>query len=56
MVLGHLGWQFVVLLLNYQYLPGSDLFLVYNQAWDTEGGWQQANRSLQFKLAYFWKR
>ena len=25
-------------LFNYRYLPGSDLFLVYNQVWDTEGG------------------
>ncbi len=43
-------------LLNYQYRPGSDLFLVYNQAWDTEGGLEQRSRSLQFKLAHFWNR
>ncbi len=43
-------------LLNYRYLPGCDLFLVYNQAWDTEGGTQQRSRSLQFKLAHFWNR
>ncbi|MFC1526661.1 hypothetical protein ACFL6X_07625 [Candidatus Latescibacterota bacterium] len=42
-------------LLNYQYLPGSDLFLVYNHAWDTEGGWRQLNRSVQMKLAYYWQ-
>ncbi len=43
-------------LLNYRYRPGSDLFLVYNQAWDTEGGLKQRSRSLQFKLAHFWDR
>ena len=42
-------------LLSYQYRPGSDLYLVYNHAWDTEGGWRQLNRSLQMKLAYFWQ-
>ncbi|MFT5089277.1 MAG: hypothetical protein ACI906_002894 [Candidatus Latescibacterota bacterium] len=43
-------------LLNYQYRPGSDLFIVYNQAWDTGGGLKQRSRSLQFKLAHFWNR
>ena len=43
-------------LFNYRYLPGSDLFLVYNQVWDTEGGLQQASRSLQLKLSYYWQR
>ena len=43
-------------LFNYRYLPGSDLFIVYNQVWDTEGALQQANRSLQLKLSYYWKR
>ena len=43
-------------LLNYRYLPGSDLFLVYNQSWDTEGALKQRSRSLQFKLAHFWNR
>jgi hypothetical protein len=43
-------------LLNYSYRPGSDLFLVYNQAWDTEGELRQRSRSLQFKLAHFWNR
>ena len=42
-------------LCNWRYRPGSDIFLVYNQAWDTEGG-GQLNRSLQFKLTKFWKR
>ena len=43
-------------LFNYRYLPGSDLFLVYNQVWDTEGGLQQARRSLQLKVSYYWQR
>ena len=43
-------------LFNYRYLPGSDLFLVYNQVWDTAGGLQQASRSLQLKLSYYWQR
>jgi hypothetical protein len=43
-------------LLNYRYSPGSDLFLVYNQAWDTEGKVRQLNRAVQFKVAHFWKR
>ncbi len=43
-------------LLNYQYAPGSDLFLVYNHAWDTEGEFRQRNRSVQLKVSYFWKR
>ena len=42
-------------LLNYRYLPGSDLFLVYNHAWNTEGDFRQAQRSLQLKLTYFWQ-
>ena len=42
-------------LLSYRYLPGSDLFLVYNQVWDTDAGWRRLNRVLQFKLTYFWK-
>jgi len=42
-------------LCSWRYRPGSDIFLVYNQAWDTEGG-GQLNRSLQFKLTNFWKR
>ena len=43
-------------LFNYRFLPGSDLFVVYNQVWDTEGGLQQADRSLQVKVSWFWKR
>ena len=43
-------------LFNYRYLPGSDLFLVYNQVWDTEGGLEQASRSLQLKVSYYWQR
>ena len=41
-------------LCNWRYRPGSDLFLVYSQVWDTDGG-GQLNRALQFKLTYFWK-
>jgi len=43
-------------MLSYRYLPGSDLFLVYNHAWDTEIGFRQQNRSIQLKLSYLWKR
>ena len=43
-------------LFNYRYLPGSDLFVVYNQVWDTESGLQQASRSLQLKVSYYWQR
>ena len=39
---------------NWRYRPGSDLFLVYSQAWDTAGA-GQLNRSLQCKLTYYWK-
>ena len=43
-------------LLNYRYRPGSDIYLVFNQVWDTEDGLNQQNRSLQFKTTYFWNR
>ena len=43
-------------LFNYRYRPGSDLFLVYNEVWHTEGGLHQAIRSLQLKLSYYWQR
>ena len=43
-------------LLNYRHQPGSDLFLVYNQVWDTEGDLRQAHRSLQLKFTYLWQR
>ncbi len=43
-------------LFNWRWLPGSDLFVVYNQVWDTEDGLRQANRSLQLKLSWLWKR
>jgi len=42
-------------LLNYQYRPGSDIFLVYSHAWDTDEGLRQLSRSLQLKVSYFWK-
>ena len=43
-------------LFNWRWLPGSDLFVVYNQVWETEDGLRQANRSLQLKLSWLWKR
>jgi hypothetical protein len=43
-------------LLNYRYRPGSDLYLVYDQAWDTEDGFDQLTRSLQLKTTYFWNQ
>ena len=43
-------------LLNYRYQPGSDLFLVYNQVWSTEGDFRQAHRSVQLKCTFFWQR
>lgn len=42
-------------LINYQYRPGSDLYLVYSHAWDTEGEFRQMSRSLLLKASYFWK-
>jgi hypothetical protein len=42
------------LLLGYRYLPGSDLFIVYNHLLDTEGSLHQLDRSVQLKLAYYW--
>ena len=43
-------------LFSWRWLPGSDLFVVYNQVWETEDGLRQANRSLQLKLSWLWKR
>lgn len=43
-------------LLNYRFAPGSDIFLVYNHAWDTDTNYAQLNRSVQLKLSYFWKK
>ncbi|MCH2662943.1 carbohydrate binding family 9 domain-containing protein [bacterium] len=43
-------------LLNYRYAPGSDVFLVYNHAWDADSEIKQRNRSVQLKVSYFWKR
>lgn len=39
-------------LLNYRYRPGSDLFLVYDQAFDTMNGFEERNRALLLKLSY----
>ncbi len=43
-------------LLNYRFAPGSDIFLVYNHAWDTENDMAQLSRSVQLKVSYFWKK
>ncbi|MBT4501731.1 MAG: hypothetical protein HOC74_28635, partial [Gemmatimonadetes bacterium] len=43
-------------LINYKYRPGSDIYLVYNQVWDTEDGLDQKQHSVQFKTTYFWNR
>jgi hypothetical protein len=43
-------------LINYKYHPGSDIYLVYNQVWDTEDGLDQQQHSVQFKTTYFWNR
>lgn len=50
----------VNLLLWYIYRPGSDLYVVYNQGWDTdlpEAPFRRArNRSLSVKLTWWWSR
>ena len=38
--------------LNWIYTPGADVFLVYNQDWDTGAGTRPANRALIFKFTY----
>ena len=42
-------------LLSYRYRPGSDLFVVYNHVWDTEGSLHQQSRSLQLKATRYWQ-
>ncbi len=39
-------------LVNYRYRPGSDIFLVYDQAFGTIGGFEERNRALLLKLSY----
>lgn len=39
-------------LLNYRFRPGSDLYLVYDQGYGTEGGLHERNRALLLKLSY----
>jgi len=39
-------------LANYRFRPGSDLFLVYDQAFGTEAGLAEKNRALLLKLSY----
>ena len=44
-------------LLHYIYRPGSDFYLVYNEAWDTSGGEiHTENRTILAKLTYLWSR
>jgi len=48
------------LLLWYIYRPGSDLYVVYNQGWETDvpgpRDLQVRNRSLSIKMTYWWPR
>ena len=39
-------------LLNYRYRPGSDLFVVFDSAYDTDTGLTRKNRSVLVKLSY----
>ena len=42
-------------LLNYRYRPGSDIYLVYNQSWDTSGGRVKTdNWTVLGKVTYLW--
>ncbi len=40
------------ILLNYIHSPGSDFYLVYNEAWNTRGGLNTLNRTLLAKFTY----
>ena len=42
----------VNLLANYRFRPGSDIYLVYDQAFGTEGGLTERNRALLLKMSY----
>ena len=48
------------LLVWYRYATGSDLYIVYNQGWNTDLGGPDdlsvRDRSLQVKLTYWWAR
>lgn len=39
-------------LFNYQYIPGSDIYLVYNELWDASRGLKTMNRTLIAKVTY----
>jgi hypothetical protein len=39
-------------LMNYRYRSGSDLFLVYDQAFDTSNGFEERNCALLLKPSY----
>jgi hypothetical protein len=41
-------------LLSYRYSPGSDLFIVYDHAWDTSNGLKTETQTLLAKVTYFW--
>lgn len=42
------------ILVNYIYLPGSDFYLVVNQAYETEDGISHAETTVIAKLTYWW--
>ena len=48
------GKEFVSanLLINYRYRPGSDIFIVFDNAYDTETGFERQNRSVLLKFSY----
>ena len=39
-------------LLNWRYRPGSDVFLVFDNGFGTEGSWKRKNRSVLIKWSY----
>jgi len=39
-------------LVNYRFRPGSDFYLVYDQGYDTLGGWDETNRALLVNVTY----
>jgi len=40
------------LLFNYQYLPNSDIYLVYNEQWDVQHSPRINNRTIVAKMTY----
>jgi len=43
------------ILLNFIHSPGSDFYLVYNEEWNTRGGFDTTNRTLLAKITYLFK-